>query len=112
MDLSKRNKKIAREVIEKGLQIEFAKGLNEAYEMLEKWKKHHLENREAYHLLFKIVTDFDKHISDRYDYITGSRYFITVLSLLIDSTITEEDIKDFSPDVFEALRDSKERLER
>lgn len=34
MELSKANKKVAREVIEKGLQIEFANGLNEADEVL------------------------------------------------------------------------------
>ncbi len=112
MELSKANKKVAREVIEKGLQIEFTDALNKADALLQKWKKHDLENRKAYHLLFKTIKNFDKHIAARYDGMTGSGYFITVVSLFIDGIITKEDIKGFSPEVIEALNETKERLER
>ena len=38
MELSKKDKKIAREIIEKGLQKEFAKGLYKFDTILNEWK--------------------------------------------------------------------------
>jgi hypothetical protein len=38
MELSKKDKRVAREVIEKGLQREFSRGLFEADTVLNKWK--------------------------------------------------------------------------
>lgn len=110
MDLSKADKKVAREVIEKGLQIEFTNALHEADAVLQKWKKHDLGNPEAYHLLFKTIKNFDKHIAARYDDMRGSRYFITVVDLLIDGIIADEDIKGFSPQVIEALNETRQNL--
>lgn len=103
MELSKKDKKVAREIIEKGVQREFANGLNAANAVIQKWKSNHLTNREAYHLLFKKITDFDKHIAHRYDAMRGSRYFITIANLFAEEIITEEDIKDFSQEVIEEL---------
>jgi len=95
MELSKKDNRAARDIIEKGVQREFANGLNEANAVIQKWKNNHLGNREAYHLLFKKITDFDKHIARRYDGMSGSRYFITIENLFAEEIITEEDIKDF-----------------
>ncbi len=103
MELSKKDKKVAREIIEKGLQKEFANGLNEAYAVLQKWKKNDLENRDAYYLLFKTITDFDKHIARRYDRISGSTYFLIVTSQFAEGIISEEDLKDFSPEIREKI---------
>lgn len=75
--LSKKDKRIARELIEKGLQAEFRHGLLEMDPIIQQWKNKQSENREAYHNLYKALTDFDKHIAIRYDRITGSRYVYT-----------------------------------
>ncbi|MEO5908105.1 MAG: hypothetical protein ABIR50_11180 [Ginsengibacter sp.] len=112
MDLSKANKKVAREVIEKGLELEFANGLKKADEALQKWKYHDLGNKEAYHLLFKTIIDFNEHIAARYDAMTGSKYFTTVADLFTDRIITEADIKDFSPEIIEQLRETKRLLKK
>ena len=111
MDLSKRDKKIARMVMEKGLQVEFANGLNEANSVIQTWKRHGLETREAYHLLFKTIRDFDKHIAGRYDRLTGSRYFFVIAEQFADGVITEDDIKDFSPELIQNIRETKRRRE-
>ena len=111
MDLSKRDKKIAHVVMEKGLQIEFANGLNKADAVIQTWKKHGQENREAYHLLFKTIRDFDKHIVGRYNYLTGSRYFFVIAEQFADGVITEDDIKDFSPELIQNIRETKRRRE-
>lgn len=107
MELSKKDKKIAREMIEKGVQIEFSNGLNEANAVIKKWENRTLENREAYHLLFKTIKNFDKHIAQRYDVMTGSRYFETVVVLYAEGIITDEDIMNFSPEVNEEIRKRK-----
>ena len=107
MELSKSDKKVAREVIEKGLQIELANGLKEAEKVISEWKNNQQNNRDAYHLLYKTIRDFDKHIARRYDRITGSNYIFIVMEQFVDGIITEEDLKDFSPEVYETILDNK-----
>ncbi len=96
IELSKKEKKLAREIIEMGLQKEFAKGLSDADTILSKWKNRTQNNREAYHLLYNHIIDFDKHIAKRYDRITGSNYIFIIAAQLYDSIITEDDLTDFS----------------
>ena len=93
--LSKREKKIAREIIEKGLQIEYAKCLNYAYSVLENWKNKKTDNRETYHLLYQTVKNNDKHIARRYDGMRGSMYIDTILEQLADGLISNDDLKEF-----------------
>lgn len=94
--LSKRDKKIAREIIEKGLQIEFAKSLYDADTVLQAWKNKETDNRTAYHALYKTVKDNDKHIARRYDGMRGSDYIDTIAAQLIDGIISIDDLKEFS----------------
>ncbi|MFM9839437.1 MAG: hypothetical protein ACKVOQ_14305 [Cyclobacteriaceae bacterium] len=96
MDLSKKDKKIARQIIEKGLQQEFANGLNSFDSILNHWKEQKKDNRDSYHLLYKSLTDFDKHIARRYDRMTGSSYLFIIAGQLSDSVITEHDIMELS----------------
>ena len=93
--LSKREKKIAREIIEKGLQIEYAKCLNDADTVLQNWKNKKTDNRETYHLLYQTVKDNDKHIARRYDGMTGSTYIDTIAAQLIDGIISIDDLMEF-----------------
>ncbi len=98
MDLSKKDKKFARQIIEKGLQKEFANGLNSFDSILIDWKKQKKDNRDSYHLLYKTLTDFDKHIARRYDRMTGSNYLLIIAGQLSDSVIAEDDILELSED--------------
>ena len=98
MELSKKDKKVAREVIETGLQREFEKGLGKTEELLLKWRKG-VGNSETYHAVYKHIRSLDKHIALRYDNITGSRYLITITYQLLDEVLHEEDLVDFSEDV-------------
>jgi predicted metal-dependent peptidase len=99
MNLSKKDKKIARQLIEKGLQRELAKGLYDFDTVLYDWKDGKIDNTTAYHTLYKKMRTFDKHIARRYDYLSGSNYLITVIALLMDGIISEEETSDFSPEV-------------
>jgi len=103
MDLSKQDKKTAREIIEAGLQKEFAKGLFDADTILTEWKTQKITNREAYHALYKQLTGFDKHIARRYDNMKGSTYLFIIAAQLSDGIISENDLNEFSPGVKQAI---------
>lgn len=97
IDFSKADKKAARAIIELALQREFSKGLNDFYKVLQQWKTLQPgDNRDAYYAIFNAVEKFDKHIAKRYDGLSGGRYFMTVISLLADRTINEDDLGGFS----------------
>lgn len=52
MELTKAGKKVAREIIEIGLQNEFKKGLQAAASIIHEWENTNGDNREYYHSLF------------------------------------------------------------
>lgn len=104
MELSKKGKKEIRKIIESGLQREFANGLLEADNILNAWKTKSIGNRETYHLLYKHIDDFDKHISRRYDRISGSNYLYIVAGQLLDDVITEDDLSNLSVEVQRAIK--------
>lgn len=103
LQLSKHDKKVAKAIIEKGLQIEFAKGLFFADSVLDDWKNNVRNNRESYHLLFKAVSEFDKHIAKRYDGMTGSKYIFVIAAQLIDGIIDEADLQGLSEDAQQTI---------
>lgn len=93
--LTKSEKKLARELIDKGLQQEFKVGIENVGKLVEEWKVAKLENREAYLAIFKAVHDYDKHIARRYDLMRGSMYQDTVTDLLAEGLISEADVEGF-----------------
>jgi hypothetical protein len=103
MELSKKDKKTAREIIEVGLQKEFAKGLFDADTILTDWKNKAVDNRETYHSLYKQITCFDKHIARRYDDMKGSTYLFIIAAQLSDGIISENDLNEFSTEVKQAI---------
>ena len=104
MELSKKDKKKAREIIESGLQQEFVKALNDVDAILTGWKNKSKSNRDAYHLLYKHITDFDNHIARRYDRISGSKYLFIIAAQLRDGVISENDLSDLSNEVQQAIK--------
>jgi hypothetical protein len=94
-ELTKAEKKLSRELIEKGVQTEFANALKAVEQIIKDWENKKLDNREAYHRLYGEVKAHDKHIAVHYDGITGSRYLDTVAYLLINNLITPQDIDGF-----------------
>jgi len=101
MDLSKGDKKIAREIIDRGLIVEFEEGMEKFDQIMDSWRAGKTETKDAYYDLFQSVKDFDKNISYRYDGLSGSRYFQTVVDLLVDKKIPESEINRFRPEVQE-----------
>lgn len=95
MELSKKEKKNARAIIDKGLQKEFAIGLEEFYTILTEWKAKKTDNKENYYNIYEAVKNFDKHIAHRYDNIRGSDYIFIIAAQLADGIISETDIQEF-----------------
>jgi hypothetical protein len=111
MDLSKSDKKVARELIEKGLETEFEEGLSEFADIIADWQSGKTSIKDSYYGLFKSVAEFDKHIGRRYDRMTGSNYFWIVLQLFVDKKIPLSEMDRFAPDVqmrFRFLMDKHE----
>lgn len=98
IELAKKDKKVARQIIDKGLQIEFEKCLNKAAEILNDWKQV-TDNNASYYTIYEHITDFDKHIARRYDGVTGSKYLYVILDQMVDGIITPNDLTEFSEDV-------------
>ena len=96
MELSKADKKVAREVIDKGLQNEFRNNLFKFSRVLNEWEANQVDNRETYQKLYKKVMKFDKHLAQRYDGMTGSKYIYIVAAQLVDGVISKEDLEPFS----------------
>jgi hypothetical protein len=104
MELSKADKKTAREIIEKGLQQEFAKCLFDADTILDDWKNQVSVNRDAYHKLYKQIVNFDEHLAQRYDRITGSNYLFIIAGQLNDGVILENDLNGFTIEARAAIK--------
>jgi len=107
-ELTKIQKKTARELITLGLQREcksFKKDIEQFIGSAE-WKT---ENpQKLYHKLYDMVTTFDKHIARRYNDLGGSRYFITVFNLFYNEILMPEDIARFDIEVQNKLTSMKE----
>jgi hypothetical protein len=106
-ELSKREKKIARECIDKGLDAAFKEGLEKSEAVISDWRQGKFStNKEAYHKLYKALTDNDDAITRRYDGLTGSRWLITVAQLFSEKIIIGDDIKEFSDETKDIIRSS------
>jgi hypothetical protein len=99
IELTKSQKKIARELITLGLQRECQSFKNEIEQFTgsSEWKTG--IPQELYHKLYDIVTTFDKHIARRYNGLSGSHYFDTVLALFYNEILMPEDIARFEIEV-------------
>ncbi len=104
-ELSKRDKKIARACIDKGLEAQFREALEELEGIITDWRAGKFAgHKEAYHRLYKTLEKKDRMISVRYDGLTGSRWLITVVGILRDGYISENDIKYFSDETKSRIR--------
>ena len=77
-ELTKPQKKIARKVIEKGLDKEYQVGINKVDRVIDRWKSGGAANRETYLKMYEVLTRYDKHIARRYNRMSGSNYLIII----------------------------------
>jgi len=97
MDFSKADNKVARKLFEVALQRELKKEMQSFSEILNNWKTQQpKDNRDDYYKIFTAVKDFDKHIARRYDGLRNSWFFDTIIAMLLDKTLLQPDLADFS----------------
>jgi hypothetical protein len=100
-ELPKADKKVARQLMDKGILIEFEQGMQNFFTILQEWKEKGGDTKETYYKIFSAVKDFDKHIARRYDAIGGSRYLEVVVAQLADELYDISETNAFSPQVKE-----------
>ena len=103
MELTKADKKAAREIIEIGLQKEFKAGLSDAASIIHEWENTSGDNRKYYHELYSKIANFDKHIARRYDGMTGSKYLFIIAAQVNEGFINENDLQILSEEVRAAI---------
>jgi hypothetical protein len=110
IELNKNQKKIAYELIQLGLHLEYKSFTQEIakYTNSSEWQTG--DPHELYINLYKKVSSFDKHIASRYNNLGGSYYFVTVLGLFYDGVLSTEDIARFDTEVQNELLKLKNSL--
>lgn len=101
--LSKAQKKIARQIIELGLQRDYENGISKIDNVIQKWKSGKLDNQKAYFEIYSKLKNHDKHIGQRYDRMTGSNYLLIIMGQLADEVITLDEISEFNDEVKEII---------
>ena len=99
LDLSKSQKKIARQIVETGLDREFKNGITEIDRVIQQWKDGKTETRDTYYKMYKSLIFFDKKIGRRYNNMKGSTYLIIIAGQLADGIITRGEIDEFDVDI-------------
>lgn len=102
-DLSKPQKKIARRVMDKGIENHYIRGLTGAESIIKKWRKSELGVTDAYMQLYKSIQHIDKHIGRIYNGKGGSRWVEIMIDQLADGVISIDDLQDFEEDLRELI---------
>jgi hypothetical protein len=102
-ELSKSQKKIARQIIEMGLQREYENGIAKIDDVIEIWKSGKLDNKNAYLEMYRKLIQHDKHIARRYNGMTGSKYLLIIIGQLADEVIAFDEIEEFDDEVKEVI---------
>jgi len=95
-ELTKREKRICRELIDQSVEKEFETGLERADEIMNEWKSKTLSGRLAFHKLRDHLNDFRKHLARRYDSLRGSDYLRVVAEIVYDGYLTDNDTEELS----------------
>ena len=98
-ELSKSQKKLARKVMDKGLDNHYHRGLSDVKTIIQKWENAKLDNHDAYMKLYQTVKKNDTNIARIYNDKGGSRWVEVMVSQLLDGVITVEDLAEFDEEV-------------
>jgi hypothetical protein len=102
-ELTKKEKKIARELIAKGLQVDLKKGLENFAAILKKGSSDANDIKDHYNSFCNEVKDFDKFVTQRYDYMRGSEYLTTIAVQLRDELLDESELEAFDNNTKEQI---------
>ena len=102
-ELTKPQKKIARRIMDKGIENHYTRGLTGAENIIRKWRESELGVTDAYMQLYKSVQRIDKHIGLIYNDKGGSRWVEIMAAQLADGVISVNDLDEFEQNVREII---------
>jgi hypothetical protein len=94
-ELTKGEKKLAWQVMDKGLENEYLEGLRMAESVIRDWQSGTKSAKESYMDLYARLENIDDSIAKRHNEKGGSRYAEIIASQLRGGYLTEKDIEDF-----------------
>jgi hypothetical protein len=104
-ELTKSQKKIARRVMDKGLEAHYQRALADIETILDSWREGKFEStRDAYMEMYQRVKMHDKNIGGIYDDKSGSRWVEVMALQYADGTITMDDLKELGEEVCGVIR--------
>jgi hypothetical protein len=103
VELTKKEKKVARDIFAMSIEKEFESALHHADLILAKWKNNDASGRTVFHEIHLYLKNFLKHLQQRYDDLRSSDYLMTLAEILKDGYITEDVLKDFSDEALQVI---------
>lgn len=98
-ELSRTDKQTARTIIDKGLDKEIEKSIQELEQLIGDCKEKKIPLQEAWRQLYHSIKKNDKHISARYDGLSGSRYDAVLAAQLKEGVITTADLDGLEEEI-------------
>jgi len=98
MELSKSDKRTARDIIKKGMLAEIQRGLHQAGEILQRWKAEQGNPQEAYHELYQHISTFDKGIAQRYDGLKNDTLLYVLVWQVREGLVDRQELDALSED--------------
>ena len=98
-ELSRNDKQTARTIIDKGLEKEIEKSIHELEELISGCKEKKIPIQEAWRQLYQSIKKNDKHISARYDGLSGSRYDAVLAAQLKEGVISTSDLDGLEEEI-------------
>lgn len=102
--LTKAEKKLARKVMDKGLDLEYLEGLKLAEEVSQDYKRKKLTIKECYMKLYRELQKIDKNIGRLHNDKGGSRWVEVMAGQLAQGYISLEDIEGFHDKTKKVIR--------
>ncbi|WPV02759.1 hypothetical protein SNE26_13305 [Mucilaginibacter sp. cycad4] len=97
-ELSKKDKKIVRALIDKDIAEDFKRGMQHFDQLIQELKKSSDTPQDQYYKLFNEVRDFDKQIGRMYDRFTGSHFLTILANQILQTLVDETELNELSPE--------------
>jgi hypothetical protein len=110
-ELPKSQKKIARQIIEMGLQREYQKGIEKVEAVIGKWKSGKLDISEAYQSMYKKLVSHNKHFARRYDNMSGSKYLMIISGQVADGIISPDELSELDDQARQVIQNWLDAIE-
>ncbi len=103
-ELTKKEKKRAREIFSISIEKEFEAALKNSEIIIAKWKNNTSTSREIFHEIHIYLDNLLKHLQSRYDDLRPSNYLLSLAGVLKDGYIMEDELRNFSAESKEIIK--------